>query len=149
MSLILSRSCEYGIQATFYISLNISDELLSIKDISTKLNIPSPYLAKILQNLSKRGILSSTKGPNGGFRLGRSAEMITIKDIVESIDGLNSFEQCFLGFGKCGSTNKCPIHDTWVDIKKRIIDSIYSKSIADFGPDIKSHVDTLAKQIFY
>ena len=137
MSILLSRSCEYGIQATFYISSLSSGKLVSIKEISEKLNIPSPYLAKILQCLARRGILSSIKGPNGGFKLGRAADTIALKDIVEGIDGLYALDKCVMGFEKCDDHNPCPLHETWSEIKKKIIDSILSKSISELGSGMK------------
>lgn len=149
MSLLLSRSCEYGIQATFYISFLSPNKLVSIKEISERLNIPSPYLAKILQSLAKRGILSSIKGPNGGFKLGRSADTIVLKDIVEGIDGLYALDKCVLGFEKCDEHNPCPLHETWSAIKKNIIDSILLKSISELGSGMKLRLENVEENIFF
>lgn len=150
MSLLFSRSCEYGIQATVFIALQPKDNLVSIKDISKKLNIPSPYLAKILQSLSRRGVLHSIKGPNGGFKLSRSKELITLKDVVESIDGLHRFDKCILGFEKCGAEeNLCPVHEAWAEIKTKIIDSMLTKSIAELNDNLQQRVPDLINSLFY
>jgi Rrf2 family iron-sulfur cluster assembly transcriptional regulator len=150
MSLLFSRSCEYGIQATIFIALQPNDNLVSIKDISKKLNIPSPYLAKILQSLSKRGVLHSVKGPNGGFKLSRSKELITLKNVVDSIDGLHGFDKCILGFEKCGAEeNLCPVHEYWTEIKAKIINSMLTKSIGELNENLQQRAPALVKSLFY
>ncbi len=150
MSLLFSRSCEYGIQATVFVSLQPPEALYSIKEISEKLKIPSPYLAKILQTLSKREILASVKGPNGGFKLARSAELITLKDVVDSIDGLHAFDKCILGFEKCGSEeNLCPVHEKWTEIKSTIIESMLTKSIAELNDNMKLRIPKVIESLFY
>lgn len=68
MSLIFSRQCEYALQAVLYLALRPEGEMTSIKEMTDKLGIPYHFLAKILQDLSKKGLLSSLKGPTGGFR---------------------------------------------------------------------------------
>ena len=79
---MLSNTSKYAIRAVIYLALNAGEEKkIGIKQISKDLSIPTPFLGKILQTLAKQKLLSSTKGPHGGFGLGKSAEEITLIDI--------------------------------------------------------------------
>ena len=84
---MLSNTCKYAIRALIYLAKNASgDQKIGIKKISEDLGIPSPFLGKILQSLAKQKILSSTKGPHGGFGMGMKAKDIRLYDIVVIID---------------------------------------------------------------
>jgi len=96
---MLSNSCRYGIKAVIYLASQPSDVKTGIKKISTDLNLPTPYLAKILQQLAKQKILSSAKGPHGGFSLLRDSRKITLLDIIVSIDGNDVFSNCVMYTG--------------------------------------------------
>jgi Rrf2 family transcriptional regulator, iron-sulfur cluster assembly transcription factor len=149
MSLLFGKSCQYAIQATVLLALQPADKLLLITEIASHLDIPSPYLAKVLQILSKRGLLTSVKGPGGGFKLGMPAESIIIRDIVESTDGLAAFDKCLLGFPKCGEQNLCPVHETWAGIKTDIMDNILSKSIAELLVMLKNKTPEGIEELLY
>ena len=71
---MLSNSCKYGIRAVVYLASRHTKSNIGIKEISGDLGLPSPFLAKILQQLAKHKILNSVKGPNGGFTLKRKPE---------------------------------------------------------------------------
>src|SRR5664280_2515951 len=91
---MLSSSCRYGIRAVIYLaSQPSSNGKTGIKQISKDLDLPSPFLAKILQQLAKQKILSSSKGPHGGFSLLKDPRKITLIDIVNTIDG---YDTCLL-----------------------------------------------------
>src|SRR6056297_1802886 len=93
---MLSNTCKYGIRAIIYLALENSDKKVGIKQIAEDLDIPSPFLSKILQLLAKNKILTSTKGPHGGFGLGKNADEISLMDVVKVIDGMDFFETCII-----------------------------------------------------
>jgi Rrf2 family protein len=108
---MFSASCHYGLQAMFYIALHSSeDKNVDLSEIAREQNIPKHFLSKILQLLVKEKLLVSMKGPTGGYRLKRSADDITLLEIVDSIDGLDIFNQCGIGFKECDPSDPCPIH---------------------------------------
>lgn len=119
---MFSASCHYGLQAMFYIALHSTEESnVDLNEIAVERNIPKHFLSKILQLLVKHKLLLSMKGPNGGYRLSRPGEEITLLEIVEAIDGLDIFDQCGIGFRKCNPNAPCPIHTDY----KRIRDRVY------------------------
>ncbi|MBT8387492.1 MAG: Rrf2 family transcriptional regulator, partial [Ignavibacteria bacterium] len=94
---MLSNTCKYGIRAVIYLAANKGEsKKIGIKTISKDLAIPTPFLGKILQSLAKQKILSSTKGPNGGFGLGKDAGEITLLDIIIAIDGRDVIDMCLI-----------------------------------------------------
>lgn len=133
MAIIFSRACEYGIQATLYIATK-PDRRVGIKEIAAELNIPVHFLAKILQALSEKDVLTSYKGVRGGFTLQRSPARIRLIDVVEAIDGLAFLENCVLGFPGCGTGRPCPVHDRWGAVRDQIRGMLSEDSLADLLP---------------
>jgi len=113
MTVIFSKKCEYGLQAVLCLSTYDRGAVVSADDIAKKLSIPKEFVSKILQSLTANGIVSSKKGKAGGFSLARDPKKIKLIDIVASIDGLDVFNNCVLGFPSCNPENPCPLHEKW------------------------------------
>jgi Rrf2 family protein len=118
--MVLSHACNYGLRASVYLATQAERQFVSIRELSTELNISFHFLTKILQILTSNGIMASFKGPKGGVRLAKPANKIQLMDIVLAIDGDKLFTQCFLGLENCDDNHPCPIHDEWADIRKHI-----------------------------
>ena len=135
---MLSNTCKYGIRAVIYISVYATDKKkVGIKEISSKLDIPSPFLGKILQSLSKHKILDSTKGPNGGFTLSKPAEQIPLMDIVEILDGTDIFDNCLIRTTECSDDDPCGLHDNVTAIRKQLKNFFMNQTILDLGAEFK------------
>ena len=137
MSLIFSRQCEYALQAVTFLALKNDGELTSIKELTGKLRIPYHFLAKILQSLTRKGLLVSLKGPTGGFGLAMPASEITLFHLVEAIDGVDFTRRCVMGFPECTGENPCAVHDTWASLREGIYGMLVSKNIAQMAGDMK------------
>lgn len=129
--MVLSRACEYAIQAVLYLAREKSDSYVSIKEIAEKTNISFHFLGKILQKLTQQEILNSYKGPNGGVILAKPAKEITLWDVVAAIDGVDLCTKCVVGFPRCDEQHHCDLHYRWVQIRQDICDMLSEKSIAD------------------
>lgn len=134
---MLSNTCKYAIRAVLYLAVNEKENLkIGIKKISEDLNMPSPFLGKILQVLSKHKILNSTKGPHGGFSLGKKAENISLLEIVQIIDGLDFFNTCVIGVKVCEHDDSkkdiCPFHDKLDPIRDELHNQFKTLSIGSF-----------------
>lgn len=135
---MLSNTCKYGIRAVIYISVYATDKKkIGIKEISSELDIPSPFLGKILQTLSKHKILDSTKGPNGGFTLSRPGEEIPLMDIVEIIDGTEIFDTCLVRTTSCSDDEPCALHDNITAIRQQMKIFFLNQTIHDLGTEFK------------
>ena len=137
MSLLFSRHCEYALQAVVFLALRKEGERISIKDLTKKLEIPYHFLAKILQDLSRKGLLDSMKGPGGGFSLGMPASDITLFRIVEAIDGVDFTRKCVMGFAECSGKHPCAVHDRWGAIRDGIDSMLVSKNVAQLAAEMK------------
>ncbi len=136
MSLIFSRSCQYAIQAVIYLSAEREGTAVHVREISDALSIPHHFLGKTLQILVREGIAQSTKGANGGFRLGRPSSEIRLVDIVHAVDGPSTMDQCILGFPECREDKPCALHDEWNASREIIV-----RMLTD------TTVDTLTKRL--
>jgi Rrf2 family iron-sulfur cluster assembly transcriptional regulator len=133
---MLSNSCRYGIRAVIYLaSQPLSNGKTGIKKISSDLDLPTPFLAKILQQLAKQKILSSSKGPHGGFSLLRDPRKITLLDIVNTIDGNDVFTNCVMHNGSCECVEKekkhCPLHEDYEKTRIELIRLFSNKTVFD------------------
>lgn len=126
--MILSRACKYGLQAVLHLARHDQRPLLS-KEIAQALSIPQHFLAKILQDLSRRGLLQSFKGRGGGFQLARPAHKIKLLDVVETIEGGEFDAGCVLGLRDCSEEKACPVHNQWKEIKAQILRMLSDKSV--------------------
>ena len=140
---MLSNTCKYGIRAVIYLALNCEEKnKIGIKEISKELNIPTPFLGKILQMLAKNKMLTSTKGPNGGFSLKRPAKEITLLNIIEIIDGLALFEDCLIGLSSCSAKShkdvQCPTHRKFSPISSQIYYLFNKQTIQALADEIEA-----------
>jgi len=129
--MIYSRSAEYAIRAFVHLAQVPEGKYIMVKNIAQEEGIPSHFLAKILQQLARRGLLQSSKGPTGGFHLRQKPEDISLMDIVQALDGLGDYEKCASGLSECNAQMPCGMHDSWVALRSRIIDYLKHTSIAD------------------
>ena len=145
---MLSNSCRYGIRAVIYLANQpVSNGKTGIIKISKDLDLPAPFLAKILQQLARQKILSSSKGPHGGFSLLKDPKVITVLDIIKAIDGEDIFTNCLMHNGPCQTVQKekipCPLHNDYGLIRKSMIElfstrTIHELALSSGNPDLIS-----------
>src|SRR5215471_4739933 len=120
--MIYSRSAEYAIRSFAYLARIPNGKFAMVRHIAEEEKIPAHFLAKILQELTRKGLLRSNKGPSGGFSLRVPAEQIKLRDLVEAMDGPALAE----------SLNEAPwILDSWRDLHSRIMDYLECNTVAD------------------
>lgn len=129
---MLSNTSRYAIRALMYLAINTRDgKMTGIKKIASDLDIPSPFLGKILQTLSKHKILLSTKGPNGGFAASQTTMNTSLMDIIKIIDGDDLFYRCLITNRKCpdNSDKTCALHHHYEEIRKKLNDLFSADTI--------------------
>lgn len=130
---MFSKACEYAIRAMVYIAQKTrSGGKIGIKEIARGIDSPEPFLAKILQDLSRKELLLSVKGPNGGFFLDSSKSSVTLSDIVKAVDGDELFTGCGLGLRKCNAKAPCPIHDEFKVIRTKMQTMLETTRVDEF-----------------
>ena len=131
VTVIFSKKCELGLQAVLFLSAQPEGETYSALGISEKLKIPKEFVSKVLQTLTKSGIVGSKKGKSGGFYLAKNANDIRLIDIVIAIDGLEIFHKCVLGFRGCTFEEPCPVHDKWGELRERTYKMLSEETLAE------------------
>lgn len=108
---MFTKSCQYAIRAVIYMTeQQVLGRNLGVREIADALQVPQQFLAKILQQLSRHSLISSVKGPNGGFYIGEGNAHVSLLDIVECVDGKGALTNCVLGMPICSSNSPCPLH---------------------------------------
>ncbi|SOE22508.1 Rrf2 family protein [Spirosomataceae bacterium TFI 002] len=142
---MISKSSGYAIRAITYLVVKSEEERkLGIHEIAESLGAPQHFLAKILQELVRRKVIGSTKGPHGGFYALSDSIDIPILRIVEIIDGLEMLNKCQMGREECSNENPCPLHYDFVKYRNGIIKTLEKKTIGDLGADVMSGTSYLA-----
>ncbi|MDZ7660026.1 Rrf2 family transcriptional regulator [Fodinibius sp.] len=136
--MLLSNACVYGLRASVYLAAVSDDSYVSIKKISSDLDISHHFLTKVLQQLTSADLMESMKGPKGGVRLVNSTENISLLEIVAAIDGMDILTECALGLPGCGTEKPCPIHDKWADTRDEIRKMLSNTSLQDLVDEGKS-----------
>ena len=145
---MLSNTCKYAIRALIYLANYSQDNRnIGIKKISEDLKIPSPFLGKILQSMAREKILASTKGPNGGFALGRDAKDISLYDIVVHVDGEKYFNNCIIRLEPCSCFTEeittCPVHRRFSSIRNDLMAFYKETSLFDIIEDSEISGETI------
>ncbi len=117
---MLSDTAEYALRAVLYIADRSPDEPLPVDIVAEALGVPRNYLSKTLHHLVKEGVLSSQRGPRGGFMLALPPGELTLLRVVEAFDDITATRRCLLGRPKCSDTNPCPAHDRWKSVAEDI-----------------------------
>jgi Rrf2 family protein len=141
---MLSRASKYAILSTLFLAEHSSrNHKISVKDIAESIEVPHAFLAKLFQQLVRSEVISSTKGPKGGFYLSKENESKTVCDIIENIDGLDKLNSCFLGLDKCNSEQPCPVHYIVEPFKNSLLGKFRDKTIKEFSEEISSQKKVL------
>jgi Rrf2 family protein len=136
---MFSKSCEYAIKAMIFVAQKSkADVRVSIKDIAVGTNAPTHFMAKIMQDLSRKKLVESVKGPNGGFYLEKQNLTHSLADIIKAIDGDGIYTDCVLGLKACSDKNPCPVHNEYKEVKKSLIRMIEKNTIGDFNEKLDS-----------
>ncbi|WP_291914006.1 Rrf2 family transcriptional regulator [Chitinophaga sp. CB10] len=143
---IFSKTCEYAMRAVFYVAQKSHEgQKVGIKEIAEQINSPEPFLAKILQKLSRERLIQSVKGPNGGFYFDAVSLNRPLADIVSAIDGNDIFTGCGLGLTYCSESNPCPLHDEFKKVRNQITHMLNNTTIGKFNMGLIKGKFTLNK----
>lgn len=136
---MISKSCKYAIRAAVYIaSKEDSNTKLSVKEIAKGIEAPEAFTAKVLQALNKHRIVTSMKGPYGGFYSEKPQLKIPIIDIVNAIDGPYVFKECVLGLHQCSDSHPCPMHHQYAKTRGNMLKSFQETTINSLAKNLKN-----------
>ncbi|SMD46210.1 transcriptional regulator, BadM/Rrf2 family [Aquiflexum balticum DSM 16537] len=145
---MFSKACQYGIKSVIYIwKQSQIGQKVGAKEIAAFVDAPEPFTAKVLQELVRKKIIGSQKGPTGGFYAGKEHEQFTLKDLVHVIDGDELFSGCGLGLKQCSEDNPCPLHHEIKKIRIDLVHMLTEKSLKQLAEEVENGETVLARLV--
>ena len=139
---MFSKATEYALRATIFLAQKSSeDNKLGIPEIAKAIDSPKSFTAKILQLLTKDNkVVSSVRGPNGGFFLTANAKNLPARSVLEAMGEDAILEKCVMGLKLCSEIQPCPMHAQYKIIKKQLNSLFTTKTIQQLANEIKDGV---------
>jgi len=130
--MIYTGSARYAIRAMVRLAIEDGEgQPFSAAGVAEAEQIPPFYLAKVLQDLGRAGLLKSARGRGGGFYLSRPAEEITLFEVVAAVEDPRRLEsECVLGIDECSDEAPCPMHETWKAFRDSALDALHTLTVA-------------------
>lgn len=143
--MIYSKPCEYAIRSLAYLA-SAPQGSVPAEEIAQAEKLPAPVLSKILQELARKGLLESRRGPGGGFRLARRPQLITLRDVVAAVDGLDQFLECAVGLERCSDDSPCPLHDQWKHLRARFVEYLETTTLDNMARAVARKKQLIARE---
>ncbi len=129
----LTRGGEYGIRGVLYLAQQDDGKVSMLSAIAKTQDVPPRFLAKIFQALAKAGVVKSHRGAKGGFSLARPASEISIRDVIEAVEGPVFLNVCVAGPGDCTRDQICPMHAVWAEAQEKMMGVLAGSNFADLA----------------
>lgn len=135
---MFSKACEYAIRATVYLSQKSSEgQRLGIEAIAEGIDAPKPFVAKILQQLNRAGVIRSNKGPNGGFYLTVELKDQPLWNVLVAFAEDERLTNCVMGLHLCNDKKPCPLHAQYKGIKQQLVEMFCEKKIREMAETMR------------
>jgi Rrf2 family protein len=138
----LSKRADYGLIALRHLAVHARDGSVSAKEIGGRYRIPVPLMSKVLQTLSREGLLKSEHGTRGGYRLAHDPGRISALDVIRAIDGPVILTSCFTEDGDCDLSERCTVREPLRRVHKGILNLLDNITITDLVDDDESQRET-------
>ena len=127
----LSKKADYALIAMTHLTLKAGSS--SAREIAEQFDIPVELMAKVLQRLTRRGLLASQQGTHGGYQLARAAAGITVADVIQAIDGPVAVTACSAHADRCGQFAKCNVRDPLWKIREIILSALKTATVSELA----------------
>ncbi len=143
---MFSKTCEYAIRALLFIAQKSREnKRVGTKEIAREIDSPEYFIAKILQDLSRKGYVQSMKGPSGGFYFEEQSLKTSLSEIVRAIDGDKIFSGCAMGLRQCSEQRPCPLHNEFRFIRAEINRMLDQSTLGEFAESLANNQVFLKK----
>lgn len=142
----LTRDGEYAVRAILYLAMQPEGKLSLISEIAEAQEVPRSYLSKIMQQLSRLGLVKSRRGAKGGFELARPATEITLRETIEAIEGPINLNVCLIRPGECHRDVTCPVHPVWKEAQEKLFEVLDGKTMAELAVDAVELADRACRE---
>jgi len=129
----ISRKIDYAIRAMIHLASIPQGTVVPFREIGRQMDVPEDFLAKIMKTLVDQGIVRSTRGPRGGYRLARPAESINVLDIIEAAEGPVAVNVCLDDDDACNRQSFCTMTSVWREGQERMLDVFRRTTLASLA----------------
>ncbi|NIR44438.1 MAG: Rrf2 family transcriptional regulator [Gemmatimonadetes bacterium] len=140
--MIYSQASEYAFRALIELAGH-RDGPIPAARLAEAAQIPQYFLAKILQQLARQGMLRSYRGPRGGFTLARGPEEISLLGVVDALEGITRYKRCAVGLAECSDEMPCPMHESWKGLRNQVLAYLEDRTVADLAEALKRKQELL------
>ncbi len=126
----LTTKGRYAVTAMLDLALHYKDGPITLADISQRQGISLSYLEQLFSRLRKQGLVDSTRGPGGGYRLSRDSYEIAVADVITAVDEKVETTRCG-GLSNCQDDEQCLTHDLWTELSTQIHDFLMGISLGN------------------
>jgi len=146
----LSKKADYALIAMKHLAIRPDAGSASAREVAEQYDIPVELMAKVLQRLARRGLVTSHQGTRGGYRLARAASIISVADIIQAIDGPLTVTACSTEAENCEQYAKCSVRDPLWRIRERILSALATCSLQEVCTEVPDAAltDTTAPMAF-
>lgn len=131
--MMLTRAADYAVRVMIHLAGLPTGTRASRTDLAAASDVPNPFLSKVLQSLTRGGLVISYRGNTGGFELSALHRNVTVLDIVEVVEGPVALNVCLISDCACTRQSWCPAHGVWADAQRALTDVLRSVSIEDLA----------------
>ncbi len=139
----LTRASDYAIRGVVYMSMQPQGSIVVIPEVAREMDVPVGFLARIFQSLSRAGIVISHRGKKGGYSMARKPEEVTLRDVVEAVEGDIKLNICLDGYNACDRMSFCPVRKELANVQNDLVTSLGKTNFADLAVQEKAHRDSL------
>lgn len=126
----LTRQADYAVRAVLYLAERSPETRVTTAEVGRAQHIPLTFLTKIMAQLSAAGLVQATRGSHGGIALARSAEAVSLLDIVEAIEGPVQLNACVADPSACPMGSACRVQAVWCDAQADLVTRLKNTSFA-------------------
>lgn len=143
---MLGKTTEYAIRSLVYIYIqNLIGKRPGFKEIAKNIGSPEGFTGKVLQMITRAGLISSMKGRGGGFFFHNSEKSLTLFDVINVTEGQEFFHKCGFGLNSCDANNPCPMHDEYVAVRKSYYSLVNKLTIQSLASKVNQNKAVLKR----
>jgi len=136
-SMQLTRAADYGVRVMIQLAAPPANGRVSLPSLARATDAPESFLSKVLQALSRAGLITSRRGQSGGFRITPRGSAASMREVIEAIDGSICLNVCLAPRRSCARKARCPAHPVWVRAQQAMLDVLSGTSVAAMAAEAR------------
>ena len=134
----LTKETEYALEGLASLAAFPEGTVMLAADLADAVGTSAGFMSKILQRLGSAKIVRGHRGNPRGYSLAKPAERISVRTVVESLEGDDIFERCIFWSERCSEVHSCPLHDVWKRVRPQVRSQFSELNVRDLAHKRKS-----------